>query len=81
MGWLIDFFEWLGDVITMAFDFLVNIIESTTLLLDYLGLITDFSSDFITSLPSWLQAFGTITITICILYMILGRSAGRSKSD
>lgn len=76
MGWLIDFFHWLGDIITMCVDFVMSLFENFILLFEYIGLVVEIAYNFIATMPSWLQAFGTITIVVSVIYIILGRQTG-----
>ena len=76
MQWLIDFFEWFGDIISMCVDFVVGLFENFILLFQYIGLVADICYEFIATMPPWLQAFGTITIVVSVIYIILGRQTG-----
>lgn len=69
---IINFFE-------SIWDFITGIVDNTVMLLDYLGVVAELCYDTIASMPTWLQAFGTITILISVLYMILGRQGGKTE--
>lgn len=79
MNYIINFIDWITDTVTSLWDLLVGIIENLILLVEYIGLAAEIAFGVVASLPDWLQAFGLITITVLILYMILGRNAGGSK--
>lgn len=81
MGFLIDFFKWLGDLITSLFDFFLNLVSNLGMLVQYLGVAATLCYNFIATLPSWLQGFATITVVASVLFMILGRSGGGKHSD
>ena len=56
--------------------FLVNVIKSIG---DLIGLLINMFSivtGIILTLPTWLIAFATLTLSICILFLVLGRSHG-----
>lgn len=64
-----------------VFDFFKQLISNLMMLFEYIGLAATTAYNLVASLPTWLQAFGTATILISILYLILGRSTGGDKSD
>lgn len=72
------FFDFIYDTITSVWNFFTGFLENTLMLIEYLGVVAQTCYNVIGTMPSWLQAFGTITIIVLILYMILGRNAGGS---
>lgn len=64
-----------------VFDFFKQLIANLMMLFEYIGLASTTAYNLVASLPTWLQAFGTATILISVLYLILGRSTGGDKSD
>lgn len=79
MDAILDWFDWLSDVIESVFDWFTGFLEKTMNLFEYLGQATELTGSLIAALPPWLQIFGTITITVSVIYMILGRSSGGKK--
>lgn len=79
MSAILDWFDWVSDVIESVFGWFTDFLENTMILFKYLGQITDLTGSLITVLPPWLQIFGTITITVSVVYIILGRSSGGRK--
>lgn len=79
MQYVIDFIEWITEAITSLWDLLVGIVENTIMLVEYIGIAAEVAYTAVASLPDWLKAFGTITIVVSILYMILGRTSGGTK--
>lgn len=77
MQFLFDFVDWLTLILTSLWNFFVNIIDNTILLVKYLGVAANACYTLVSTLPSWLQAFALITIAISIIYMILGRNSGK----
>ena len=55
----------------------MSLIDNLILLVKYLGIAVKMCYDCIAMLPEWLQAFAFLTITISVLYMILGRQGGK----
>lgn len=78
MEWLTDFVDFIINTITSVWDFFTGLLENIGVMLEYLGVVAELCYSTIDSLPTWLQAFGTVTILISILYMILGRQGGKS---
>lgn len=78
MKGIIDGITWLISTIKMLIDFLISFITSIIYLFKYLGTIMQIVQSFIVTLPPWLLAFGQISLTICVLYLTLGRSAGKN---
>ena len=79
MDAILDWFDWVSDVIESVFDYFTDFLENLMNLFRYLGHSVDLTGSLIASLPGWLQVFGTITITVCVIYIILGRSTGGKK--
>ena len=70
---IIDAFNFIIDTITSVWDFFMGLINNLIMLVEYLGIVSTICYSVIATMPSWMQAFGTITIVVLILYMILGR--------
>lgn len=58
-----------GDFFTSLFQFV-----------KYIGSGATLAYNLVASLPTWLQAFGSATILISVLYLILGRETGGNKN-
>lgn len=78
MKGIIDAFTWLISTIKMLVGFVVSLIQSIIYLFQYLFSIMQIVQTFIATLPPWLIAFGQISLTVCVLYITLGRSAGKN---
>lgn len=78
MEWLVEAFDFIISTITSVWEFFTGLLENIGVMLEYVGIVAELCYSTIASLPSWLQAFGTITILISTLYMILGREGGKS---
>ena len=67
------------DTIASIWGFFTGLIENFILFFKYLVAVLIVCTDLITKIPSWLQMFAIITLTVSILYLILGRSTGGQK--
>lgn len=72
-------FQWLIDTVTQAWEFLMNMISGLILALRCVAQMTQMAIETIANFPDWLQAFGIITITICGIYIVVGREAGKTE--
>lgn len=79
MQFITDFIDWITSTFQSIWDFFTGFIDSILMLFDYLGIVADLCYNLIGSMPSWLQVFGTITILISVLYIVLGRQTGGQK--
>lgn len=69
-------FNDLINFIQTIFKILGNLLQQIVYLFKYLTQAITVSSSFISTLPNWLAVFATVTISISVLYMILGRKGG-----
>ena len=77
MQFIIDFIDFFVNIIETIWSFFMSLVENLILLVKYLGIAVRMCYDCIAMLPSWLQAFAFLTITVSVLYMILGRQGGK----
>lgn len=76
MNYIIDFLKELGSFFQTLIDMVVNLIQQ---LLTFIMLIPVGVNMLITSvgyLPSILIVFATLSITVSVLYLVLGRGQG-----
>lgn len=76
MNYIIDFLKELGNFFQTLIDMVVNLIQQ---LLTFIMLIPVGVSMLITSvgyLPSILIVFATLSITVSVIYLVLGRGQG-----
>lgn len=66
----------LVNFITTVFDLIKSLVHQLGLLLTALAKVSSIVKDTILYLPDWLRLFATLTLTICIIYLILGRNKG-----
>ena len=72
--WIITFFKQLWN-------FIGTLLKGIAVAFQILGRIITMTLDTIVTLPSWIQGFLIITITITIIYFIVGRNAGKSDEQ
>lgn len=81
MEFITNFIDWIKNIIDSVVDFFTGFIENLVLLFKYIGIAASMAYDLISGLPDWLQVFGTVTIVVSVIFMILGRETGGDKSD
>lgn len=69
-------FNDLINFIQTIFRILTNLLEQIVYLFKYIAQALTISVSFIATLPSWLAVFASVTVTVSILYVILGRKGG-----
>lgn len=73
---IISAIKGLFDIISLVFSLVTGFLENLLMLFKYLMKALSTALVFVGTLPQWLQIFGTITISISVMYIILGRSGG-----
>ena len=73
---LINNFQSFFDFVKTAWGFFVNLVKSIGDLVGMLINMFSIINGIILTLPSWLIAFATLTISVCILFLVLGRNHG-----
>lgn len=81
MEFITNFIDWIKNLIDTVWGFLTGFIENLVLLFKYIGIAANLAYDLIAGLPDWLQVFGTVTIIVSVIFMILGRDTGGDKTD
>lgn len=79
MSYIIDGIDFFVSTLTSIWNFFQGIIENFILFFKYLSVVFGLCISLILNMPSWLQVFGFITITVSVLYLILGRQTGGKK--
>lgn len=73
---LISNFRSIIDFIKTAWTFFIHVIQSIG---EFIGLLMNIFSivySIIATLPPWLIAFASLSVGVCILYLIVGREHG-----
>lgn len=81
MEFFTNFIDWFKNIIDTVWGFLTGFIENLVLLFKYIGIAANLAYQLIAGLPDWLQVFGTVTILVSVIFMILGRETGGDKTD
>lgn len=79
MAFITEFIDFFVSTITSLWNFFTGLIENFILFFKYLVAVLIVCTDLITEIPQWLQMFAIITLTVSILYLLLGRSTGGQK--
>lgn len=75
---LINGIETIVNGIVLGIKFIVNLVKSLIDLIRLLATTLANATNIAITLPTWLLAFVTASIGIAILYMLIGRSGGKS---
>lgn len=78
MKFIVDGFSWFVNLLKEVWHFFQSFIDNTLLLFKYIGKISSMAYTFIDSLPSVIKVFGLLTISVSVIYIIVGRNVGSS---
>lgn len=78
MKGIINGFKWLINFFKTIFGLVNTIINTIISVFTYLITIVRLAFNTLYTLPGWVLAFGVITISISIIYFIMGRDTGKS---
>lgn len=81
MQFITDFINSITEKFASVFDFFQQLLDNLFMLFEYIGVAAKNAYALVDSMPTWIQAFGTITILVSILFAILGRSTGGAKNE
>ena len=76
---ILDFLQGLIDIIMSLVNLAISLVEGIIQLLGLIPLAVQMLTMSIGILPSILVGFATATITICVIFVIVGRNAGGSS--
>lgn len=71
-----NFFNWFVDLFQTIADFIVNTILGLGNIIKSIPMVISMLTQSIGYLPSTIAAFATITITISVVYLLVGRETG-----
>lgn len=66
----------LVNFVNTVFDLIGSFVKQLGYMLSALTKVVGIVTQTILYLPDWLRVFGTLTVTICVVYLILGRNKG-----
>lgn len=78
LAWIQQFLITLGDIFQNIIQFFIGVVHGLYSFIKILPSILSVSSEAIGYMPSLFAAFGAVTIAVCIIYLIVGRSVGDS---
>lgn len=73
---MFEFFDWVVNLVTSLVGFVFQMINGLLRLLSILPTAVLQLTNSVSYLPSILVGFATITATICVIYVIVGRNSG-----
>lgn len=76
MQFIQDFIDGFVGIIESVYGFFSSFINNFILSFEYLGVSMSTAKNIVSTLPDFLQVFGTVCLFICGLYMIIGRETG-----
>lgn len=79
MQFILDFIDFLINTISSVWSFFTGLIEDLILFVQYLGMAFTLAASCLFQLPTWLKIFATVTVGVSVMYLIVGRNAGRSS--
>lgn len=76
MAWLVDFFKSLWEMVSGLFDFLVSAVMGLLSIVQQLPELLNTITGFASGLPNVLATFVFATITISVIFLLIGRGQG-----
>ena len=73
---LVNGFNWIIDLLQTIADFIVNMIFGLGNIIKSIPMVITMLTQSIGYLPTTIAAFATITITISVVYLLVGRQTG-----
>lgn len=71
-----NFFDWIVDIVTSLWSFLESFFRGLTDLFRIVPQAISYLTSSLGYLPSTLIVFATLTISISVIYLIVGRNTG-----
>lgn len=71
-----NFFDWIVNIVTTVFNFFGSVVSGLWNIAKSIPLVIDMLTSSIGYLPSTIAAFALITITISVVYLLVGRNTG-----
>ena len=79
MKWLVDALSWIVNLFKTIWSFFLGLIDNLIMLVGYIGDALRLAYNMVDSLPDWLKVFALLTLTVTVLYLVLGRNTGGSQ--
>lgn len=73
---MFEFFDWIVEVVFSLVQFLWTTVKGLIQLISLLPTSVNMLTSSLNLLPPVLVAFATATITICVIFIIVGRETG-----
>ena len=79
MKWLVDAISWIVNLFKTIWSFFLGLIDNLIMLVGYIGDALRLAYNMVDSLPDWLKVFALLTLSVTVLYLVLGRNTGGSQ--
>lgn len=79
MKLIFDYFMRLVSIFEVFWNFVLTFFENMIMLFKYILHSMALATQCILSMPTWLQVFATLTLSVSVLYLIVGRQGGKSE--
>lgn len=76
---MLEFFQWIVDTISGLISFVWTIVEGLIQLIALIPSAVSALTQAMGILPSMLVGFATATITVCVIFILVGRESGGQK--
>lgn len=76
---IIQYFSNIWYFITTIAKFIWHTISNIGTFIEYANMINNIALDFINTFPVYIQYFALITLLVSIIFVLLGRSGGKSQ--
>lgn len=71
-------FTWLIEFLKTVFDMLMSSFEMIGDMVNYVGVALNVLSNILYTIPPWIRVFGVISMSVALVYIIVGRETGKS---
>lgn len=72
-----EFFDWMSEILTSLYEIIQHFFVS---LIRFIEIIIGAVSSWYSALgmiPNWLRIYATATVTVCVIYLLIGRESGK----
>lgn len=76
---MFKFFDWVVDTVSALIEFLWTLIKGLIQLISLIPTAVNLLTNAIGILPSIMVAFATATITVSVIFILVGRESGGQK--
>lgn len=74
---MLEFFEWLAEFFINVWETIQGFIQELVKFYEIIMQAVGTYTQALLSLPTWLRIYGGMTLTVCAIYMVIGREGGK----